>query len=544
MTQTSNGEFVEHRSCPECSSSDALGVYSNGTGWCFSCNTFFKEIDGMQAVNTTDKLTVVGNKVDLLGRPMAIIERGISLDTVKKYNVHIETQANSSEPKTHYYPYYDKHGKLIGAKVRGVADKSFRAQGDMRNNTLFGAHLFKNEGRYVTVVEGELDALAAYEMLGSKWAVVSVSKGAAGAVKDFKQNLEWLEGFENVVICFDSDEAGRDAAQKCAEVLSPNKAKIVHLTDYKDASDYLANGRGKNFTNEWWEAKTYRVAGVITLEEAWESFKLRGTEEIIPFPECFGNLNPMMNGGISAGEITVLGALTSVGKTTYVNEIVYHLWKNTDKRIGCAFLEASSGEAIENLLTIHTGVNLALADRETLNYDELHCDIITDGRISLLDHQGAVGTDDLFLKLRAMVKGNGCDILVIDPLQAAVTANTNEVIDEVMDRFLKLAKETNVSIIIVSHMRKPNVKDAHDVSEYDLKGSGSINQIAFNTILLSRDKMAEDDIERNSTKVQLVKCRRTGITGNAGWVYYNMQTGRLSKGEEPKVSRANEEDEF
>ena len=143
-----------------------------------------------------------------------------------------------------------------------------------------------------------------------------------------------------------------------------------------------------------------------------------------------------------------------------------------------------------------------------------------------------------------MVKGNGCDILVIDPLQAAVTANTNEVIDEVMDRFLKLAKETNVSIIIVSHMRKPNVKDAHDVSEYDLKGSGSINQIAFNTILLSRDKMAEDDIERNSTKVQLVKCRRTGITGNAGWVYYNMQTGRLSKGEEPKVSKANEEEEF
>jgi twinkle protein len=99
----------------------------------------------------------------------------------------------------------------------------------MKDNTLFGQQLFKNEGRFVTVVEGELDALAAFEMLGSKFPVVSVSKGAAGAVKDFKQNLEWLEGFENVVICFDNDTAGREAADKCAQVLSPNKARIVTM---------------------------------------------------------------------------------------------------------------------------------------------------------------------------------------------------------------------------------------------------------------------------------------------------------------------------
>ena len=210
--------------------------------------------------------------VEMYGTPMAITDRRISLDTAKRYGV-------TSEDTKQYYPYYDKDGKLIGSKVRTVATKEFSTRGDMRHNVLFGQQLFKSGGRYVTVVEGELDALAAYEMLGSRYAVVSVSKGAGGAIKDFKQNLEWLEGFENVVICFDNDAAGREAAEKCAQVLSPNKAKIVSLGAFKDASDYLKNNKVRQFTAEWWEAKAYRMTGVITLEDAWGDFIKRGTEE-------------------------------------------------------------------------------------------------------------------------------------------------------------------------------------------------------------------------------------------------------------------------
>ena len=537
----SDAEFLGHQSCPKCGSSDALGVYSDGHGFCFSCQTHFKELDNVEA---TANVVSYNRPAEMYGQPMAITERRISLETVKKYGVTVENAPNGNVAVKHHYPYYDKGGKFIGTKARRLSDKSFNTSGNMRDNTLFGQQLFRNEGRFVTVVEGELDALAAFEMLGSKFPVVSVSKGAAGAVKDFKQNLEWLEGFENVVICFDNDIAGHEAAEKCAQVLSPNKARIVNLTTFKDASDYLTNNKVRDFTNEWWEAKVYRMTGVITLEDAWADFVNRGTEEIIPFPESFGMLNSMLNGGIAAGEITVLGALTSIGKTTMVNEIVYHFWKNTNKRIGCAFLEASNGEAVENLLTIHTGHNLALEDRKNIDFDKLHTDIVTDGRILLLDHHGAVDSDELFLKLRAMVKGSGCEILVIDPLQAAVTSNANETIDDFMDRLLKLAKETNVSIIVVSHMRKPSLSNPHNVNEYDLKGSGSINQIAFNTILLSRDKMSEDEYARNSTMVQVVKCRRTGLTGMAGWLYYNSYTGRLERGEAPEQHQASDEDEF
>ena len=102
-----------------------------------------------------------------------------------------------------------------------------------------------------------------------------------------------------------------------------------------------------------------------------------------------------------------------------------------------------------------------------------------------------------------------------------------------MDSLLKLAKQTDVSFVVVSHMRKPDGNDAHKVSEYDLLGSSSINQIAFNTILLSRDKMGATDLIKSSTKIQLVKARRTGRTGEAGWLIYDNETGVLEQGVNP-----------
>jgi hypothetical protein len=55
--------------------------------------------------------------------------------------------------------------------------------------------------------------------------------------------------------------------------------------------------------------------------------------------------------------------------------------------------------------------------------------------------------------------------------------------------------------------------------------------------------MSDDEYTRNSTKVQLVKCRRTGRTGHAGWLYYEEATGRMVAGVEPKI-KAVEDEEF
>ena len=108
---------------------------------------------------------------------------------------------------------------------------------------LFGQQLFQKGGKFLTICEGECDAMAAHEMMDSKWPVVSVKNGAGGAVKDVKENLEFLESFDCVVINFDNDKAGKEAAKKVARVLRPGKSKILNLPEeYKDCNVVLNQG--------------------------------------------------------------------------------------------------------------------------------------------------------------------------------------------------------------------------------------------------------------------------------------------------------------
>ena len=118
----------------------------------------------------------------------------------------------------HYYPYADERGNIVAAKRRRVEDKTFSIQGSFNSAVLFGQQLFHSGGKYVTVYEGELDALAGYQLTGSQWPSVSIRNGAQAALKDCKAQYEWLNSFENIVICFDADEPGQKAAKEVAEL--------------------------------------------------------------------------------------------------------------------------------------------------------------------------------------------------------------------------------------------------------------------------------------------------------------------------------------
>ena len=528
-----------------CGSSDAMSIWTTHKT-CFSCGKFERfdnEYSGNNKNMTPTKQETTLSDKDLERYTKAAFQpledRGITKNTCKKYGVKVTAQGSI------LMPYYDDMGStLVGYKVR-TKDKEFRVVGSL-GKTLFGQQLYL-KGKHLTICEGELDALAAFQINGSRFAHVSIPQGVQHSPKSIAHNIEYIEVFDSVVINYDNDDAGRKGAQASAEVISPDKVKILTLQKHKDACDYLGNNDLTSYVSEWWEAKPFTVEGIVSMDEAWEYFRKRGTEEVIPFPESFGTLNTLLNGGVALGELTVIGAYTSVGKSTFVSEIVYNILQSTNKSIGCVFFESTVGETVENLLTIQLNMKIANVpqeDRDYALYHQAYNNLPNRDNLHLYNYQGSSSTDKLFNKMRYLIKGKGCEVIIIDPLQAGVSSNKNEVIDDFMDRSLKLAKETNASIIIVSHLRKPTHNDAHNVNEYDMKGSGSINQIAYNTILLSRDKLSECDVSRNTTKVQLVKCRRTGATGLAGYIYYNTVTGRLERGEEPKVVLANTETEF
>ena len=170
-------------------------------------------------------------------------DRGISLDTAKKYGVRCTVSPNGRIAK-HIYPYY-KDKEIVAYKERVLGDtgkQNFYSKGAIREAGLFGENLFKAGGKYITLVEGECDAMAAYELLGAKWPVVSIKSGAKGAERDVRASLEFLESFDTVIINFDEDKQGKEAAKRVARLLKPAKTKIMSLPEgFKDANDMLKN---------------------------------------------------------------------------------------------------------------------------------------------------------------------------------------------------------------------------------------------------------------------------------------------------------------
>ncbi len=186
-------QLKAHQPCPDCGSSDALTYYDWGS-LCFKCGEKKVTKSDMKP-NLTKVQSKMTNVHDLTYG--SVVDRGLTRETCQTYGIGVKDNF-------YYFPYYNGD-TLVAYKKRNTDDKRFSIEGSWQQGALFGQQLFNKGGKYVTICEGEFDAAAAYQMLGSKYPVVSVRNGAGNAVQDVKANYEWLDSFENIVICFDND---------------------------------------------------------------------------------------------------------------------------------------------------------------------------------------------------------------------------------------------------------------------------------------------------------------------------------------------------
>ncbi|MBM68191.1 MAG: hypothetical protein CME43_01775 [Haliea sp.] len=583
MEELEQGELIGHFACPKCGGSDPLALYQKENhvdGNCWSNCGYMKPkelkelgvTDGanevlVEAVSSSsnkkgyvlteeiqEQLEFIGNK-KIHGWP----ERKIPALVNEFYGVRSDVKGDGANKELvkEYCPAYNQKDQLVGYHVRNDAVKKaknegkkvqgapFYSVGDVRASTkLFGQNKFEKGGKFVVLCSGQADARAVFTALNTEKVfnselgkkVMKVSKFITpvvstqcgeSAVAQIRANYEWLSSFESVIIMYDQDDAGREGAEKIAKIMKAGQAKIAKYKR-KDACEHSKRGEWEQIKSAYFKAERYSPVDVLHLSEMWEDFEKEDLNTKIPFPASMSLLNDKLGGGIEKGEITVLGAYTSIGKTSIINNIVYHLIDNTKFKVGAFYLEGTKREIVRDLMSLDMRVNLRLADRSELNMTQLRNrymnSLASKDQFAFVDHQGACSTEDIFDKFHYLAEVECADVIIFDPLQAGVNSSDNSAIIDFMDRVLKFAKKTDTAVILVSHMRKPDSDDPHNISEYSLLGSSSINQIAFNTVLFSRDKLSDDPNKRNSTRLLLVKCRRTGLTGEAGWVRYDNDT--------------------
>jgi twinkle protein len=508
-----------------CPSSDAYAIYEgSGVGICFSCGGRMKP-DGA-AVDAAPSGQPLVYNIDYI----PLDTRDISQAVCQKYGYGVGEMFGK---KCQVAPYYNDRGQLVAQKVR-FAGKDFTVTGDLTKATLFGMQLARAGGKMIVITEGEIDALAACDALGMSWPAVSVPTGAAGALGALKQNLEFLETYEKIVLAFDSDEEGRKATDACLDLFAPGKACVADLGGFKDPGEMLQARGKKELRDALWSAKVYRPDGVINLADIKERIKKK-LEMGRPYP--WAGLNGMLYGQ-HAQEMITWCAGTGAGKTTIVSEILYDLVAVQEQKVGIIYLEEGPDRAGKRVISIamNKPIHLPGVEYTDAEFEAAWDKSIGTRRIEAYDHFGSLDEDVLIGRIRYMVKALGCMTIILDHVSLVVSGNDLEqderrTLDKIMTTLRSLTQETNATFHIISHLKRADGKPIENGGKITLsllRGSQSIAQLSDMVIAAERDSQADDLTERNTIYLRVLKNRYAGKTGPAGKLVYNEETGRLT----------------
>lgn len=518
------GQFLRHIPCPHCGSSDAGSLYDNGTAHCFVCAADWRHGEGEVVTTSTPK-----NLIPLASQQfLASDKRRLTEATAQKfkYGLYVDEKGQSVQIAN----YYDADGELVAQKLR-YPGKKFLTRGDFSKVGLFGQQLWSNDNGKINrlvITEGEIDAMSVSQLQDNKWPVVSIPTGAQGAKKALAAQLEWLNGFNEIVLMFDNDEAGQTAARDVVDLFPPGKVKVASLA-LKDANDMLVAGRGGEVVSAIWNAKEVRPDGIVMGDELWARVEAMPENRALDYP--WDGLNALTLGS-REGEMVMWTAGTGIGKSTILRQIAHDWITNKKERVGFLFLEESVEETTLLLAGLTLKQRLLLkpkGERETAEakaaWEALAPNVV------MYDHFGSTDPENLISKIRFMVKGLGIKTIMVDHISIVISGledggNERVAIDHIMTKFAMLVKELRCRLHVICHLKKPDgtpYEEGGQISMDALRGSGTLKQLSWDIIAGERDQQAEKNA--NVVRLRVLKCRFTGRTGVAGHIAYDLDTG-------------------
>jgi twinkle protein len=314
------------------------------------------------------------------------------------------------------------------------------------------------------------------------------------------------------------------------------KAKIYrHGEGFKDACDYLKANKTADFVSLWWKAEQYVPDGIVVGSALYDEVMrpLSGCDAHYPFAKL-----DAMTGGIRQQEMVVVTAGSGLGKSQFLREVIWSLLTTTTDNIGLMFLEESVRRTGLSIMSLAINKPLHLAETVCTDAEKQKAYDMTLGgdRLYLYDSFGSNTIDNICNRVRYMAKGLECKYIFLDHVSIVVSSQDNgderKALDEIMTKLRMIVQETGIALFVVSHLKRPEGRGHEEgaaTSLAQLRGSGSIGQLADMVLGLERHAQADDPIERNTTRIRCIKNRYSGETGPAGAVLYQKFTGRMTE---------------
>ncbi len=252
-------------------------------------------------------------------------------------------------------------------------------------------------------------------------------------------------------------------------------------------------------------------------------------------PTGFADLDKL-TGGLQQGDLIIVAARPSVGKTALCTNIAHHVAVKEGLPVAIFSLEMSREQLAHRLLCAEASIDsqrLRLGQYD--NEDELRRISRAVGVLSkapiYVDDTASISVTELRSKARRLCLERGIRLIIIDYLQLMHGRRAENRIQEISDisRSLKaLAKELNVPVIALSQLsRAPELRTDHRPVLSDLRESGSIEQDSDLVIFIYREELYDPNTEKQGIADIIVAKHRNGPTGQFG-LYFFKETTRFT----------------
>lgn len=535
-----SGQCIRREPCPHCPSSDAVQIFEreDGTedGFCFACSKFVDKCStGSKPIHVEKVETAM--TVDVQKLPCrALPDRGITNATAKAFDVRVAVDPKDGTTITHHFYQDTKDGKPVGYEVREVASKEFRSQGDRKGALDLWNQSRTSGGRKLFITEGRCDAMALYQVVmdntPAKYKhylpnVVSLTRGSSGAAKDIVNNINFLNKYEEVILCFDQDAAGAKATKEALKVYP--SAKVATYSE-NDPNAMLLAGKAKELYQACvWNSSVERMGEVVDVSDIIEAAMQKPAMGIsFPWPTvtkaCFG---------IRPGTIHCVGAAPKIGKTDHQHQLVHHLALVEKVKVGVFDLENSPVRTAKKLASKEAKVDFTRPDKEYSD-DLLRESLLAfEGMVRFYDRCASRDWEDIRVAIQEMHILDGINIFILDPLTALVSryasSEANDKLNEIATDMADLVQSYPITIFTYSHVNpKPKGKKTHEagarVYSSEFTGSRAMEKWFHYGHGISRDRTEECPEDRkNMSEFYMLFDREFG-QGYLADVYFDEAT--------------------
>lgn len=301
-----------------------------------------------------------------------------------------------------------------------------------------------------------------------------------------------------------SDRAYTSDFQSLDQFLDSTEETFFRLAEQRSASGLMA------------------PMGIVKDSVRWIEELYRRKSDITGISSGFAELDKMTS-GLNGGELIILAARPSMGKTALSLNIAQHIALRQKKTVAYFSLEMGSQAVMMRVLASEARINMKDIRNGKINDSAWPKLIQVAGHVSdshlYLDESSGISPFEVRSKARKLKSTVGLDAIMIDYLQLMKlkerTESREREVSEISRLLKGLAKELNIPVIALAQLNR-GVEGRTEKRPMlsDLRESGSIEQDADIIMMLYReDYYDKDDPEKQGNAEIIVGKNRNGPTG-------------------------------